>query len=146
MTSSIRDALSRILVDRSVLGVSASSASAIVLSRAGARVELRRVGGRLVAPDAGLPTSVDSIAGTLDALRADDVVHLGPPAPDEGFAAPSLDVRAEIEADAGKRTVHVRFGRDALRKNQAMVYARIDGVDATFAVARERVDPVRNAL
>jgi hypothetical protein len=141
-----RDAVSRILIDRSVLGVEAPAASSIVLSRAGTRVELRRVGGVLVGPDAGLPTSVEAIAGALATLRADDVVRLGPPAPDEGFDAPSLDVRAEVAADAGTRTVHVRFGRDVLRKNQAMVYARIDGIDATFAVARERVDPIRNAL
>ena len=141
-----RDSLSRILIDRSALGVEASKASSIVLSSAGARLELRRVADRLVGPDAGLPTRVETIASALDSLRADDVVRLGPPAPDEGFASPSLDVRAEMEGDAGERTVHVRFGRDVLRKNQAMVFARIDGVDATFAVARERVDPVRNAL
>jgi len=143
-----RDAIARILVDRSGLGVDAAGASSIVLSRTGARIELKRVGGVLVGPtpDAALPTSVESIASALSTLRADDVVRLGPPAPDEGFDAPSLDVRAELESDGGKRTVHVRFGRDVLRKNQAMVYARVDGVDATFAVARERVDPIRNAL
>ena len=141
-----RDSLSRILIDRSALAVPASNASSIVLARAGASVELRRVADKLVGPDAGLPTSVEAIRSALDALRADDVVHLGPPAPDEGFASPSLDVRATTEGDGGEKTVHVRFGRDVLRKNQAMVFARIDGVDATFAVARERVDPVRNAL
>jgi len=87
-----------------------------------------------------------TLAFLIDVLRADDVVRLGPPAPDEGFAQPSLDVRAEMDTDAGKHTVHLRFGRDALRRNQAIVYARIDGVDATFAVARERVDPIRSAL
>ena len=78
-------------------------------------------------------------------MRADDVVHLGPPAQDEGFATP-FEVRADLQSDAGKRTVHIRFGRDVLRKNQTMVFTRIDGIDATFAVARERVDPIRNAL
>ncbi|HEY1958007.1 MAG TPA: DUF4340 domain-containing protein [Polyangiaceae bacterium] len=141
-----RDSLSRILIDRSALAVETADATSIVLARGGARIELRRVADKLVGPDAGLPKSVESIAAALDALRADDVVRLGPPAPDEGFDAPSLDVRAETETDAGKRTVHVRFGRDVLRKNQAMVFARIDGVDATFAVVRERVDPIRNAL
>jgi hypothetical protein len=81
---------------------------------------------------------VESITSALDALRADDVVRVGPPTPDEGFGQPSLDIRAG--------TTHIRFGRDGLRKNQAIVFARIDGVDATFAVARERVDPIRGAL
>jgi hypothetical protein len=132
-----RDALARILVDRSVLGLETSKATSIVLSRGGARVELKRGADRF-ATDAGLPVSVESITSALDVLRADDVVRLGPPAPDEGFAQPSLDIRAG--------TIHIRFGRDALRKNQAIVYARVDGVDATFAVARERVDPIRSAL
>jgi hypothetical protein len=140
-----RDALTRVLVDRSALALETSKASSIVLSRGGARVELKKSADKF-ATDAGLAVSVDSITNALDVLRADDVVHLGPPAPEEGFAQPSLDVRAEMETDAGKHTVHLRFGRDALRKNQAIVYARVDGVDATFAVARERVDPIRSAL
>jgi len=140
-----KDAIARILVDRSAVGLETSKASSIVLSRGGARVELKRAADKF-ATDAGLPVSVESITSALDVLRADDVVRLGPPAPDEGFAQPSLDVRAEIEGDAGKRTVHLRFGRDALRRNQAIVYVRVDGVDATFAVARERVDPIRSAL
>jgi len=140
-----KDALARILVDRSVIALETSRASTIVLSRGGARVELKRSADRF-ATDAGLPVSVESVTSALDVLRADDVVRLGPPAPDEGFAQPSLDVRAEMDTDARKHTVHLRFGRDALRRNQAIVYARIDGVDATFAVARERVDPIRSAL
>jgi hypothetical protein len=140
-----KDALARILVDRSGLGLETSRASSIVLSRNGARVELKRAADKF-ATDAGLPVSVESITSALDVLRADDVVRLGPPAPDEGFDRPSLDVRADLDSDGGKHTVHLRFGRDALRKNQAIVYARVDGVDATFAVARERVDPIRSAL
>ena len=132
-----RDALSKILVDRSALAIDAAKASSIVLSRVGARLELRRVADRWTGPDAGVATP-DSIANALDTLRADDVVRLGPPAPEEGFAAPSLDVRVDGH--------HLRFGRDALRKNQAMVFVRVDGTEATFAVARERVDPLRNAL
>ncbi len=134
-----RDALAKILIDRS-FSIESSHASEIVLSRGASRVELRRVADKLVAhgaSDAGLAVTTESITNALDALRADDVVHLGPPAPDEGFAAP-FDVRIG--------TTHLRFGRDVLRKNQAMVFARIDGVDATFAIARERVDPIRNAL
>ena len=140
-----KDAIARILVDRSALELETSKASSIILSRGGARVELKRSADKFTT-DAGLPVSVESVTSALDVLRADDVVRVGPPAPDEGFAQPSLDVRAELDTDAGKHAVHLRFGRDALRRNQAIVYARVDGVDATFAVARERVDPIRSAL
>jgi hypothetical protein len=141
-----RDALARILVDKSALTIDSANASSIVLSRAGAHIELRRVADRLVGPDAGMATSTASIASALDTLRADDVVRLGPPQADEGFSAPSLEVQVELEGDGGKRSVHLRFGRDVLRRNQTMVLTRVSGVDATFAVARERVDPIRNAL
>ena len=130
--------MARILVDRSSLAVDSSKATSIVLSRAGGHVELRRVADRLVGPDAGLVGSVASIVAALDTLRADDVVSLGPPGRNEGFDAPSLEVRVD-------RT-RLLFGRDVLRKNQMMVLARVSGIDATFAVARERVDPLRNAL
>ncbi len=140
-----RESLARILVDRSALTVDSTKASLIVLTRATAHVELRRVADRFVAPDA-LAVSAATITSALDTLRADDVVHLGAAAPDEGFAPPSCEIRADLEGDGGKRSIQIRFGRDVLRKNQMMVLARVAGVDATFAVARERVDPIRNAL
>lgn len=144
--SVFRDALARILIDRSALAADTKDASQIVLSRADRKLVIARPpGGAWSTHGAQTAQTPDAIATALDGLRADDVVHLGPPTRDEGFDA-AFDVRVETTGDAGKRTVHVRFGRDALRKNQAMVYARIDGVDATFAVARERVDPIRNAL
>ena len=133
-----RDSLARILIDRSVVGVETAASKSIVISRPGAHVELHRVADKLEGPDAGLAVSIGSIVSALDALRADDVVHLGAPLADEGFGTPSLEVRA------GEKTI--RFGRDVLRKNQSMVLARVSGVDATFAVARERVLPLRNAL
>jgi hypothetical protein len=134
----LRDVLGHILVDRSSLSIDSAKAASIVLVRPGSRIELKRVADILVTKDGGAPTNLASLIGALDTLRADDVVHLGPPLSDEGFAAPSLEVLVDGKA--------VRFGRDVLRKNQVMVLARVVGVDATFAVARERIDPLRSAL
>ncbi len=133
------DALARILIDKSALAIESSKATTLALSRPGVRVTLRRVADRFVGPDAGLPVGIETVTSALDALRADDVVRLGPPAPEEGFGAPSLEVRVDDK-------LRLVLGRDVLRKNQAMVFARTPGVDATFAIARERVDPLRSAL
>ncbi|HSQ67789.1 MAG TPA: DUF4340 domain-containing protein [Polyangiaceae bacterium] len=142
----LRESLERILIDRSVVGLEPSRATRIELVRGAARVVLERQADRLVGPDAGLATGVEALEAALGGLRADDVVHLGPPAADEGFGAPSFEIRAELEGDAGRQHARLRFGRDVLRKNQPMVLCRADGVDATFAVAKERVDPLRNAF
>ncbi len=140
-----RDSLSRILIDRSVLAFDAKQSTELVLSLGTKKLTLVYRQGAWSTTGIVSAEAPEAIASALEGLRADDVVHLGPPAQDEGFATP-FEVRADLEGDAGKRTVHVRFGRDVLRKNQTMVFTRIDGIDATFAVARERVDPIRNAL
>ena len=38
--------------------------------------------------------------------------------------------------------IHLHFGRASLRRNQPMYFARIDGIRATYLVARERVDAI----
>lgn len=113
----LRDALTRVLVSRDALSLEGAGA-----------LELRR-GGRVVV------LSLD--AGAAPSLRAEAVVHLGPARPDEGMAEPSLEVRA-----AGGKEARVRLGRATLRRDQKVYFARIDGVDATFAVAAERVAPL----
>jgi hypothetical protein len=74
------------------------------------------------------------------------VVHLGPPKPDEGFATPTLDVRVKLAVDGGPHEVHFMLGDTALLNRERMVYARVEGVDATYAVARERVGPIIEGL
>jgi hypothetical protein len=79
-------------------------------------------------------------------MRADEVVHLGAPRRDEGFLHPSLDVRVEIAGEAGTKEVHFVIGESALILKERMFYARLDGVDATFAIARDRIAPLLDAL
>ena len=137
-----REAAARILVDRSPLAGDPSKADAITLARDKARVTLTRVADRLVATDGGLAGGPDALVLALGSLRADEVVRLGAPDPDEGFAQPSLEVTATLEGDGGPRKVRIVFGRATVRRNQPMYFARIDGTHATFVVARERVDPL----
>jgi hypothetical protein len=75
-------------------------------------------------------------------LRADSVVHLGPALADEGFAHPSLV--ATITGKAG--STRVTFGREAVTTDAKTLLARVVGIEATFAVDRDRVKPFFDAF
>ncbi len=126
VSRAVRDAMTRVLVDRGALALDPARL---------AGAELRR-GGKSVVLSAG-------DAGALGGLRADDVVHFGPPTSEEGFADPTLEIRATF---TGAKEARIHIGHAALRHNQKMYFARIDGVDATFAVAKERIDPLLDPL
>jgi hypothetical protein len=102
--------------------------------------------GKLDLPDGGAADLGERIGLALDALRADDVVHLGKPTAREGFTRPSLEVRIRMKGDSGVREVHFVLGDSALILKERMFYARMDGVDATFAIARDRIAPLLDAL
>ena len=98
-------------------------------------VTLERDGKRLsFAADSGSDEAADSVLSTANVLRADSVVHLGPPRPDEGLARPSLVVTLRGGGTESRRVV---FGSDAAGAKTSI--ERVEGVDATFAVERERV-------
>ncbi len=138
----LRDTAARILLDRSAFAVDVGRAETVTLVQPKSKLELVQRGGKLESAGGGLPGGVDALLSALRALRADDVAHLGAPDPDEGFATPSLELTAKVGGDGGTRTVHLVFGRASLRHNQSMYFARIDGVRATYLVARERVDAI----
>jgi hypothetical protein len=135
----LRDGAQRVLVDRSALSVDVDRVRSISLRRGGARFTVVRAGKAFVGPDGGLPEAPQRIADALATLRADEVVHVGPPRADEGFAAPTLRVEVEVDGDGGLRTFVFELGQATLRRDQKMYFARTPGVDATFVVARERV-------
>jgi hypothetical protein len=124
VSRAVRDAMTRLLVDRGALAIDTAKLSS---------VELRRGGKSVVLSGAD--------ADALAQLRADDVVHFGPPIADEGFADPTLEIRA-----SGAKDARIHVGRATLRRDQKMYFARIDGVDATFAVAKERIEPLLDPL
>jgi hypothetical protein len=143
---SIHDEALRVLIDRSGFHVDSAEVDTLALSRGGSRLVLSRREGKLEFPDGGGADLGEKIGLALDALRADDVVHLGPPTPKEGFVRPSLDARIRMKADGGSREVHFVLGDSALILKERMFYARLDGVDATFAIARDRIAPLLDAL
>ncbi len=135
----IEDLARRPLIDRNAFFIDPVRLASVTLKRGGATATISR---GAAAGDAGS----EAVYSAFARLRAEDVVHLGPALPDEGFGAPSLDVRATLSGDAGAGAVHFIFGRATLQHDQKVYFARIEGTDATFTVAKERIDPLLDAL
>ncbi|HWL86872.1 MAG TPA: DUF4340 domain-containing protein, partial [Polyangiaceae bacterium] len=130
----------RPLVDRNTFFIDPARLVSVTVKRGAATATFARAAS--TDADAG----ADAIFAAFGRLRAEDVLHLGPARPDEGFATPSLEVRASTTGDAGARTVRFVFGRATLLGDQKVYFARADGTDATFAVAKERLEPLFDAL
>jgi hypothetical protein len=123
---SVRELASTLLVDRHAFSVDTARVRSLRITEAG---KMRQFIGPSKIPEA--------VADALGALQADRALHLGPPLPSEGFGAPSLDVRAD--GSLPKRFV---VGRETKLDGQAMMFARIDGTDATFVIAKSRLTPL----
>jgi Domain of unknown function (DUF4340) len=146
---SMRDDAAGLLLDRTGFRVDSAEVDTLTLSGGGAKVVFHGRDHKLVLAD-GARSSVsdvgEKVAVALDGMHADDVVHLGPPRPAEGFKSPSLDVRIKTRGDAGVKEVHFVVGDAAIIAKERMFYARLDGVDATFALARDRIGDLLSAL
>jgi hypothetical protein len=70
----------------------------------------------------------------VNVLRADSVVHLGPARPDEGLAHPALTIT--LHGPDASRSLVVGA---PLASDEKMRYARIPGVNATFAIEAGRL-------
>ncbi len=135
----VRDAVKKLLVDRGAVAVDLATTSSVSLSKRSARAALIVVTGH-VGGDAGA-----KLDDALAALRATTVVHLGPPARDEGLDTPTLEIRVSPAADAGPAR-RIVFGAATTVGADKLYFARVDGVDATFAVAKETVDAIVGAF
>ena len=141
-TKPVRDSAARILLDRSAVSLDPAKLDALVLSSPKARLEFETRAGKLLAKDASVPGGEEALLSSVGAIRADDVAHLGKAEADEGFDAPSLEIDGTVRGDGGPRRLHLTFGRATVRHNQPMYFARIEGISATYLVARERVDAI----
>jgi hypothetical protein len=142
----LHDEAGRLLVDRTGFHVRSADVVRLTLTRGAAKLVLTGPAGARGRSPARGPELGEKIAVALDAMRADEVVHLGAPERAEGFLHPSLDVRVEVLGDAGPTEVHFVVGESALILKERMFYARLDGVDATFGIARDRLAPLIDAL
>jgi hypothetical protein len=134
-------AVDRLVLNRDVMRVLGADVSRVTLRAGGDRlVAETRSGAWKLTGDAASEPSADITAGKLrDALsdlRAEGAVSIGPPAPAHGFGEPTATL--EVERTGGQRML-VTFGATDVFRGVAATYARLEGVDATYAVAQSRV-------
>jgi hypothetical protein len=93
--------------------------------------------------------AVAKIRQVLVEMRADGVVHLGAPSPDEGFDKPIVRIEIELAPSAARKSsnsVRIDIGRADVWHNTNVHFARKKGVDATFAIAAAEVRPLLDLL
>jgi hypothetical protein len=141
----LRDGATNWLIDRGGFRADPGSVERLTLSRGASHAVFP---GRRGSPheDARASDLASKVLETLEVLRPEAVIHLGPPKPDEGFGTPTLDVRVKTVTDAGAKEIHFVFGDTARVNRERLVYARVDGVDATYGIARDRVAALVEAL
>ena len=146
--SALRALASHPPVDRQAFRVDLATWERITLARGDARIVLARdAGGPLerAESDAGVPEKLES---ALAGLRAEWALHGGPPAQDEGFDRPTLEIDAVLSA-AGEggspATTRIAIGAPARDGAADGYFARAVGVDATFLVPRAAVHAILDA-
>jgi hypothetical protein len=82
-----------------------------------------------------------ALLASVAALRAERTVHLGPRRPHESLDAPQLELT--LTATDG-RAARVTVGACETLDDASICYARLEGVDATFALSRRLVAELRD--
>jgi hypothetical protein len=132
-----------LFVDRSPFLVDPASIARLELESNGERVVLVERNGALapVTPSDLSPALIQGVLDALGALRADATLHTGPTRPEEGFAKPRLGIRVERKPGTGK-PVAFTLGAADEHQGVSVFYARVKGVEATFAIAKSKLRPL----
>lgn len=139
------------LVDRSAFVIDPGTTQSIRLEHKGTTITLQRQSGGFVETGPQPRLSKAQIAQIIEALasmRAEAAVHVGAVRPNEGFQNPELVVTAESAPGGGEaiQKLRYRIGAGDAWRAVSVFYARADGVDATFVIARGKVNQVLDAL
>ncbi len=151
MPRPVVDTIETLLFDRSRFVVHPGDATRIVLSGPHSEVELARRGKEYVQTGGKTqlsPAAIQQITDALSSMRAEAALHMGPAHASEGLAKPALTVRVELEAIDGGAPVTTtwRVGNGDSWRDVSIYYARVDGVNATFVIARSKVKRLLDAL
>ena len=136
----------RWLLDRTVFMIEPSTLTRVVLKKGGKRLTFEQAGGVFKTTSSQNPEASARAAEVRDALSdllADGAVSIGPAAKGQGFDKPLLDVTIER---SGTGSLHFTVGDGDSFRGIDVFYARRDGVDATYAIARSKILPLIDAL
>jgi hypothetical protein len=142
--SALRLLASHPAIDRARLRIDPALLTSVTLVHGG----VRRVIGGAVGQLAGVREELDSgsddkIAAALAGFYAQDALHAGSPRPDEGFDRPTLEIDAMGRGENGPATDrHITIGAPTAAGPFETYFARVSGVNATFAVPRQSVDAI----
>jgi hypothetical protein len=141
----LRAAVARPAIDRGRLRVDPLKVTRVTLVRGTAKVTLEKQGSRWVRAD-GDAGADERLGDDVFELVAEEALHPGPPARSEGFARPTLEIEAlgGGEGSAPSMT-NIVVGAPTRVGTSDAYFARVSGVDATFAVARPGIDAILGA-
>jgi hypothetical protein len=122
-------------------------------------VTLRAEGGKKVVVEqsdgvfrlAGVPADPVSTAkaaairDALSDLAAEGAVSIGKPDKSQGLEPPRLEITALPAAVSGGQPIRITLGAGDAFLGSSVVYARREGVDATYAIAQAKVRPLLEA-
>jgi hypothetical protein len=134
--ATLRRSVAHPAIDRSSVRVDARAGSVVTVTHG---VERRSFGPEIA--------DGDRLAGAVASLHAESALHAGAPARDEGFDRPTLEIVAGSPGDgdaAPERRIVV--GAETQVDGADAYFARVSGVDATFAVPAPAVAAILAAL
>jgi hypothetical protein len=143
----LESAADRWLLDRTKLVAEIGHVTRVTMSAdGGKRVVLEAGGGAFHVVGAGTDPAASARAAAvreaLGDLVAEAVVSIGAASNREGFEKPTLTVDVE---ETGQR-MRLRFGAGDALRGTSVFYVRRDGIDATYAVAQSKVQPLLEAV
>jgi hypothetical protein len=143
---SVLETLQTPLLDRSLFMVPPDAAERIVLTHPGGTLTLQKRGEAWEAEGLS-PARIAQISEALSSLRAEAAIRIGAARPSEGFARPELSVRVEPPPGPGaEKPWTFRIGAGDSWQGTSVHFARREGVDATYVIAKSKVRAILDAL
>jgi hypothetical protein len=146
------ETLTTLAFDRSVLLMDPSTTARVTLAAGDRKIVLDKLGDEFVEANPGdtprSPEAIRRIVDALTTLRAEAALEFGAVRPEYGMDRPVLSVTIEREAghqDKPERVVW-RAGAGDSWRGMSVHYARVDGVNATYAVARSGIRAILDAF
>jgi hypothetical protein len=135
-SAGLRAMLAHPAIDRARFRIEAGTGTRVTVIRDGAR--------RAVPADAG---DDDPLAAAVAGLYAQSALHAGPATSDEGLDRPTLELLTTTRSDGGAAVeARIVIGARTRVDGADAYFARVSGIDATFAVPDARVAAIVGAM
>jgi hypothetical protein len=147
VSRSSAEALSTWVLDRGAFSPPLDTVARIELRAGHNQLVLERVGEHFAQIGSQLPLSgaeQEILLAELETLRPEAAIHLGAALPNEGLGRPLL--RLVAQQKSGVPRVAWTIGAADVFRNLPIYFARVDGIDATYVIARGPVQRILDLL